>query len=209
VQVPKRKGVRHHAKGGAQSHPGCHACQAIDGLLRRGALVTLSQKHGSGSLFCPHAALSALRCECLVASLDLVRSGIVFCSNTVSRFCRRLQPSPAQAPLPYQQNTSPSPPRSHGPEGLLISTTRSGRLACPGRAGCSWWNFFQLSMKMQGAHLHGGHSHLHKRHGDWSGGNNIFSGTPPPPPYGRRRRRVSRRRRATTSPVYKLDGQRK
>ncbi|KAK0751365.1 hypothetical protein B0T18DRAFT_402351 [Schizothecium vesticola] len=25
-------------------------------------------------------------------------------------------------------------------------------------------------MKMQGAHLHGGHSHLHKRHGDWSGG---------------------------------------
>lgn len=90
----------------------------------------------------PRCLLSAV--DALLASLDLVRSGIVFSFKHCLSF---LPPVATLAQLRLHcriTKAPPSPPRSHGPDGLLTSPTRSIRLACPGRAGCSWWNHFSL-----------------------------------------------------------------
>lgn len=107
-------------------------------------LVTLSQKHGAALSFvlAPRCLLSAV--DALLASLDLVpvRYRVLF------KHCLSFLPPVAtlasSGSTAVSTKTPPRPPRSHGPGGLLTTPTRSIRLACPGRAGCSWWNHFSL-----------------------------------------------------------------
>lgn len=66
-----QRGVRHSILAAMPAKPWMACCAGAP-------VVTHSQQHGSGSFFCPRAALSLSAVDALLASLDLVRSGIVF-----------------------------------------------------------------------------------------------------------------------------------
>lgn len=107
-------------------------------------LVTLSQKHGAALSFvlAPRCLLSAV--DALLASLDLVPVRYRVSFKHCLSFLPPVATLASSGSTAVSTKTPPRPPRSHGPGGLLTTPTRSIRLACPGRAGCSWWNHFSL-----------------------------------------------------------------
>lgn len=111
---------------------------------RRWSPTASSMEAALSFVLAPRCLDSALRCGCPPSfSRSCPVRYRVFVQTLSLVFAAGC--NPLQLRLHCRINkTPPSPPRSHGPDGLLTSTTRSIRLACPGRAGCSWWNNFSL-----------------------------------------------------------------